>query len=101
MLGRMDHPMLTRGRLVELTGAALTYPEIGASLRAGHLPVSYHHLGREVDVGHGKECFHRAAEALLSWDVHRAAGLGVAPSIPHVAPDVVADLLVGLGPLTL
>ena len=53
----------------------LTYPEHGAT--AGRLPPGYHHLERQVRLGNGREVFDRAAAALMSWRVHRAAGLKV------------------------
>jgi uncharacterized protein (UPF0548 family) len=53
----------------------LTYPEHGAT--AGRLPEGYHHLERRVRLGSGAEVFERAAAALMSWQVHRAAGLKV------------------------
>jgi uncharacterized protein (UPF0548 family) len=53
----------------------LTYPEHGAT--AGTLPEGYHHLERQVRLGSGREVFERAAAALMSWRVHRAAGLKV------------------------
>lgn len=53
----------------------LTYPERGAT--KGALPEGYHHLERQALLGAGREVFERAAEALMSWRVHRAAGLKV------------------------
>jgi uncharacterized protein (UPF0548 family) len=53
----------------------LTYPEHGAT--AGSLPAGYHHLERQARLGSGREVFERAAAALMSWRVHRAAGLKV------------------------
>jgi len=53
----------------------LTYPECGAT--AGRLPEGYHHLELQVRLGAGLEVFERAAAALMSWQVHRAAGLTV------------------------
>jgi uncharacterized protein (UPF0548 family) len=53
----------------------LTYPEHGAT--AGTLPEGYHHLERQVQLGTGPEVLERAAAALMSWRVHRGAGLKV------------------------
>lgn len=53
----------------------LTYPEHGAT--AGSLPEGYRHLDRQVLLGAGKEVLERAAAALMSWRMHRAAGLTV------------------------
>ena len=64
------------GRLRELTDAALTYPEVGAT-RDDRLPGGYGHVFRDVLVGAGPEVFRRTADRLLGWDVHRGAGLKV------------------------
>jgi uncharacterized protein (UPF0548 family) len=53
----------------------LTYPEIGAT--AGQLPEGYTHLRVQRVIGHGESTFHRAADRLMSWQMHRAAGLTV------------------------
>ena len=53
----------------------LTYPDRGAT--QGELPAGYHHLERQARVGVGREVFERGAAALMSWRVHRAAGLRV------------------------
>jgi uncharacterized protein (UPF0548 family) len=53
----------------------LTYPEHGATRAA--LPPGYHHLERRARLGTGQAVFERGAAALLSWEMHRAAGLRV------------------------
>ena len=53
----------------------LTYPEHGATRAA--LPAGYHHLERRARLGTGREVFERGAAALMSWQMHRAAGLRV------------------------
>jgi uncharacterized protein (UPF0548 family) len=69
----------------------LTYPDRGAT--AGRLPEGYHHLERQVRLGAGREVFDRAAAALMSWQVHRAAGLKVIPNdSPRPGLRVVARL---------
>jgi uncharacterized protein (UPF0548 family) len=101
MLGAMTLPLLVGERLSELAVAPLTYPEVGATLRKGALPAGYAHLRRRVVVGQGADALDRATEALLSWAVHRGAGVRVLASSPRVLPAVVADLRLGLGPLSL
>ncbi|MET8093854.1 DUF1990 family protein, partial [Micromonospora sp. NPDC005220] len=51
--------------------AELTYPEVG-STRHGPLPGGYHHLRHRIPLPAG--CFETAADAVLSWRLHRAAG---------------------------
>ena len=65
-------PRLHR-ELAAAVRAELTYPQHGAT--AGTLPPGYRHLRRETRLGRGEETFDRAAEALLSWRMHRGAGL--------------------------
>jgi uncharacterized protein (UPF0548 family) len=53
----------------------LTYPEHGAT--RGTLPAGYHHLEHRARLGAGRAVFERGAAALMSWEMHRAAGLRV------------------------
>jgi uncharacterized protein (UPF0548 family) len=53
----------------------LTYPEQGATAAA--LPPGYHHLERHARLGTGRAVFERGATALMSWQMHRTAGLKV------------------------
>lgn len=69
-------PRGPEGRAGSLPGVDdLTYSERGAT--AGRLPEGYHHLERQVGLGTGRDVFERAAAALMSWQVHRGAGLKV------------------------
>ena len=53
----------------------LTYPEHGAT--RGTLPSGYHHMEHRARLGTGRAVFERGAAALMSWEMHRAAGLRV------------------------
>ena len=97
----MDAQLLDGERLADLARAPLTYPEVGATLGGEGLPAGYHHLRRLAVVGQGVDDLERSAEALLGWAVHRRAGLRVLPSTPQVRAAAVADLRMGLGPLSL
>lgn len=79
-------------------GAPLTYPEVGASLHAEG-PAGYRHIEQCVRVGKGRETFDLAADALMSWQVHRGAGLDVLASSDRVAEGTVAIVRLTLGPL--
>jgi uncharacterized protein (UPF0548 family) len=61
---------------------ALSYPEIGAT--TGHLPGGHAHVRVQRVIGHGESTFRRAADRLMSWQMHRAAGLTVEASPPRV-----------------
>ncbi|ASW54216.1 hypothetical protein CIK06_08410 [Plantactinospora sp. KBS50] len=81
----------------------LTYPEAGATQAAvtgsGGLPAGYHHLHHRAELD--RDAFPAAAEAVLSWRMHRAMGLRVTASAPRAAPGVHVDAAVGVGPLRL
>ena len=85
-------PDRTRNRLAE---AALTYSEVGATVR--ELPTGYHHLRRRVLVGHGQEAFADAAADVAAWQVQLRAGLTVTASTPNAIPGAVAALGLGVG----
>lgn len=97
----MDAQLLDGERLADLTRAPLTYAEVGATLGVEGLPAGYHHLRRLAVIGRGADDLERSAVALLGWAVHRRAGLRVLPSSPQVRAAAVADLRMGLGPLSL
>jgi uncharacterized protein (UPF0548 family) len=79
-------------------GPALTYPEVGGSLRPD-LPPGYRHLEQSRVVGRGRDAFERAARDLLSWEVQRRAGIRVVTQDPTVATGTEARLRIGFGPL--
>jgi uncharacterized protein (UPF0548 family) len=74
-----------------------TYPEIGAS--TGPLPVGYRHVRRSRSIGTGAAAFDSAADQLLSWNVHRQAGLGVEAPAASAALGSTIVLRVEIGPL--
>jgi uncharacterized protein (UPF0548 family) len=61
--------------------AALTYSEVGATLRS-QLPDGYHHLRHRAQLR--GTTLSTAASNLLSWDMHRVAGIRVPDSAPPV-----------------
>ena len=75
---------------------ALTYPEVGAT--GDVLPPGYRHVRRVNHLGHGDDVFQRAGARLLSWDMHRRAGLIVDASTPHVTVGATVRLGWALGP---
>ncbi|MEO3776898.1 DUF1990 domain-containing protein [Micromonospora sp. B11E3] len=76
----------------------LTYPEVGAT-RADRLPAGYRHLRHRRRLPDG--CFPVAAEAVLSWRLHRSAGVRVRTDAPRAAATVAVTPGLGLGPLRL
>lgn len=78
--------------------AQLTYTDVGATLRK-ELPAGYRHTDRSVRVGKGRETFERAAEAIMSWDIQRGAGLRVLASSDVVVEDAIAVVRLTVGPV--
>lgn len=89
-----DHPADVRRAL----GASLTYAEVGESL-AEQMPPGYRHSDVCVRVGKGRDAFDLAAEAVMTWQVQRGAGLTVHASAETAAEGVVAVVRLGFGPL--
>ncbi|MEU8589940.1 DUF1990 domain-containing protein [Streptomyces sp. NPDC048664] len=56
---------------------SFTYEEVGATREAGTCPEGYHSLHVRTRIGEGEEVFRRAAEAILTWEMHRAVGVGI------------------------
>ena len=84
-----------------MTAAGFTYPERGAT-RDAPLPAGYRHVFRDAVIGSGPETLERAAEALLTWRMHRAAGLTVLPgSAARATPGAVVRLRIGWRALSL
>lgn len=82
----------------------LTYPEVGATRDrdlGGELPPGYHHVRYKKAIGHGEAAFEAAAETVLTWGMHRKAGLRVEASAPRAAEGVVVVSSLGVGPARL
>jgi uncharacterized protein (UPF0548 family) len=74
----------------------LSYPQIGAT-RTGDLPAGYRHLRYRTRIGAGPAVRDRAAEAILTFRMHRAIGARVLTPGPRAVPGL--ELTIGLGPL--
>ncbi len=82
-----------------LAGLDLTYREVSAT--TGDLPAGYGHITCAVPIGHGRQVFITAADAVRSWRVQLRAGLTVSASSPIAMPGTVLIIGVGIGPLRL
>ena len=82
-------------KLSELAALPLTYPEIGAT--AGVLPPGYHHVRESAVIGHGRERFDEAADAVLRWGMLRGAGARVEATTELA--EVGSEVIVRLGPV--
>ena len=85
--------------LADMRAATVTYPEVGATARPGDLPVGYHHVRANAELGHGDAVFAAAADGVRTWRLHRGQGFRVIPDDPPLVAgtDVVVDVpLVGV-----
>jgi uncharacterized protein (UPF0548 family) len=82
-------------KLSDLAALPLTYSEVGAT--AGVLPQGYHHVHESAVIGHGRERFDEAADAVMRWGMLRGAGARV-DATTEVA-GVGAEVIVRLGPV--
>jgi uncharacterized protein (UPF0548 family) len=76
----------------------VTYPEVGAT-RDGPLPAGYTHLRHRVRLP--ADAYPVAGEAVLTWRMHRAAGVRMETPAPRAAPGVTLRAGLGIGPLRL
>lgn len=76
-----------------------SYAEIGAT--AGDLPPGYRHVREERWLGSGAGCFDRAVERLMTWEMHRRAGLSVRDAAPRVTTGGTAVISFRIGPVRL
>jgi uncharacterized protein (UPF0548 family) len=83
-------------RLVErFRGEPFTYSEVGAT--ALIMPTDAHHVRRSELIGQGALCFSTAADVLMSWEMHRRAGLRVTASSSRATPDATVVMRIGVG----
>lgn len=78
----------------DLADRAFSYREIGAT--GVQLPDGYRHFGRNEVIGQGRAAFDAAAGCLMTWGMHRGAGLRISTSSPMVATG--ANVLLSVGP---
>ncbi len=78
----------------DLADRSFSYREIGAT--GVELPDGYAHAGRNEVVGTGRAAFDAAAGCLMTWGMHRGAGLRISTSSPTVATGV--NVLISFGP---
>lgn len=81
-----------------MSSAPFTYEPVGTTRDdLAFCPPGFHPMLERTRIGEGHEVFHRAAEAVLTWELHRAMGVGVRATADRAAPDVdVTITLAGL-----
>ncbi|MEW2810093.1 DUF1990 domain-containing protein [Streptomyces massasporeus] len=65
-----------------------TYADVGATRDQGFCPPGFHPMNVRTRLGEGEEVFRRASEAVLTWQMHRAMGIGLDASAERAAPGV-------------
>ncbi|MFJ6724875.1 DUF1990 domain-containing protein [Streptomyces sp. NPDC091281] len=65
-----------------------TYEDVGATREPGFCPPGFHRMQVRTRLGEGEALFRRAAEAVLTWELHRALGVGVETDADRAAPGV-------------
>ncbi|MFJ5266555.1 DUF1990 domain-containing protein [Streptomyces sp. NPDC088387] len=76
---------------------SFTYVDVGATRDPGFCPPGFHRMQVRTRIGEGRALFRRAAEAVGSWEMHRAMGVGIDAGAERAAPDVdVTVTLAGL-----
>lgn len=82
-------------RLADLADLPFTYADVGAT--RGPLPAGYHHVHGSRLIGHGRDRFERAGDAVLRWGMLRGAGARVTATTEVAA--VGSEVIVRLGPI--
>jgi uncharacterized protein (UPF0548 family) len=67
---------------------SFTYDEVGATRRDGYCPPGFHRLHVRSRIGEGEGVFRRAAEAVCTWEMHRALGVGLSASAERAGEGV-------------
>lgn len=83
-----------------MTGEGFDYPAVGATGRDGaDLPSGFRTLRVRTRLGRGDADFAAAASAVLTWRLHRAAGVIVMADAERAAPGVRVTVGLGVGRL--
>ncbi|MGW0190772.1 DUF1990 family protein [Streptomyces sp. NPDC003362] len=65
-----------------------TYEDVGGTREPGFCPPGFRPLHVRTRLGEGEDVFRRAAEAVCTWGMHRAMGVGIDASAERAAPGV-------------
>ncbi|MET8115670.1 DUF1990 family protein [Streptomyces prasinus] len=71
-----------------MSSADFTYDHVGATREPGSCPPGFHPLHVRTRLGEGEAVFRQGSEALLTWELHRAMGVGFDASADRAAPGV-------------
>ncbi|GAB2785069.1 DUF1990 domain-containing protein [Streptomyces chlorus] len=71
-----------------MSSADFTYDHVGATREPGFCPPGFHPLHFRTRLGEGEAVFRQGSEAVLTWELHRALGVGFDTSADRAAPGV-------------
>jgi uncharacterized protein (UPF0548 family) len=80
------------------SAGSFTYDSVGAT-RTGETPDGFAALRVRSPIGHGPAVFELAGEAVLTWRMHRSAGVRMDATAPRAAAGVRVAAGLGVGPL--
>lgn len=95
----MTPPEDAEDSVAALRALPFTYPERGWTAW-DRPPAGYHAIQRSAVVGRGRAAFESAADDLMSWRVHRRAGLRLVATDRVAVVGARVLLRVGFGPFT-
>ena len=78
-------------------GAALTYPEVGAT--AGEMPAGYHRFRLRRRIGHGRALFERAGAEIMTYRMQKGTGIFHEATTPRAEAGTLLTVRLGIGPL--
>jgi hypothetical protein len=70
-------------KLQDLADRRFSYDAVGSTTRPELTPPGYHRVEHRARIGNGDEVFLKAGEVLMSWQMHRAAGLWIEADSPR------------------
>jgi uncharacterized protein (UPF0548 family) len=75
-------------RLGPMSSADFTYDHVGKTREPGFCPPGFHPLHVRTRLGEGEVVHRQAVEALFTWEMHRAMGVGMDTTADRAAPGV-------------
>ncbi|GAB2695175.1 DUF1990 family protein [Thalassiella azotivora] len=95
---RPAEPWLLRATARRVTGTQPAYDGVRGTLTGG-CPPGYRWVEYRTDLGAGDRVWRAATEAVMTWRMHRGAGLRVLADGPRAEVGVTVVLGLGVGPL--